>query len=313
MRLGRFRFSVVALALCIASFAALPARAAMFFDNHPALFRVENGDAKVYVFGSYHMLKPQTRWVTDRLIAAMEEADTFIFEVEPTVEWMPAAQDFIDGEGYLPEGNRLSDMLSPGARDSYRDILDDLDLDPAEVDKQQPWLAQLTLASAFYGERAYSVEHGADVMILRYANSNGHPVRFLETPRQQLEFFAAAMEQSAVPALERVVASLVEEPDSIAENIRTWRSGDVDQIASRLRQYFSFHPEMWRMLLSERNAAWAGAIETMMHDGGTYFVTVGVGHLGGEDSVIDILCTKGWNVARVPTDNEDVPDACPGA
>jgi len=314
MRRGRFHFPVVVLVLCIVSLAASPARAAMFFDsNHPALWLVETGEAKVYIFGSYHILKPQTRWTTNRLIAAMEESDTFIFEVEPTAEWMPAAQDFIDGEGYLPEGARLSDMLSPDARDSYHRVLGGLDLDPAELDRQQPWLALLTLSSAFYGERAYSVEHGADVMILRYANRNDRPVRFLETPRQQLEYFASAMENGAIPALEHVVASLREEPDAIVGNIRSWRSGDVDAIAARLRRYFAFHPDMWRMLLTERNAAWAGAIENMMREGGTYFVTVGVGHLGGEDSVIDLLCTRGWNVSRVPTRNEEVPVACPGA
>jgi uncharacterized protein YbaP (TraB family) len=48
----------------------------------------------------------------------------------------------------------------------------------------------------------------------------------------------------------------------------------------------------------------------MLTSGKTYFVTVGVGHLGGKGSLIDILYKNGWNMARIPTEMEEVPPAC---
>jgi uncharacterized protein YbaP (TraB family) len=289
-----------------------PADAALFFEreNHPALWLVEDGQSKIYIFGSHHVLKSGTRWMTERLLDAVEEADAFVFEVEPSEKWMPDAQDFIDGSGYLPEGARLRDLLSEEALASYHRVMRDLDLDPLEMDKQQPWLAQLTLNSAFYGERAYSVEDGSDVRILRYANSHDKPVRFLETPRQQLEYFAAAMESAPVNGLEKVVHTLRDDPNAITDNIRNWRAGNVEEMATRLHDFFSYSPSTRRILLDDRNRSWATQIGAMMTEQQTYFVTVGVGHLGGPGSVIEILCKEGWNVTRVPTRGEDVPQAC---
>ncbi len=290
------------------------AEAALFFEryNHPALWKVENGGSTVYVFGSHHVLKSGTKWVPRAFRTVMDEVDEFVFEVEPTEERMPDAQDFIDGSGYLPDGTTLRNMLTEETRDSLRVLSRRLRIDPEEMDRQRPWLALLTLSSAFYGQRAYSVEHGADVRILGYATWLEKPVHYLETPRQQLEYFAEAMDGAPVEGFKKVVTNLREEPGAIIENIRDWRAGNVEATAARLHDFFAHNPDAQRILLDERNASWAAQIEEMMSHEKTYFVTVGVGHLGGSGSVIDILCMNGWNVVRVPTEFEAVPPACGG-
>jgi len=303
--------------LCVIAVAVLSvplpsAEAALFFEryNHPALWKVENADSTVYIFGSHHVLKSGTRWVPRAFDTVMDEVDEFVFEVEPTEERMPDAQEFIDGSGYLPDGISLHNMLNDESRDSLRVLARRLRIDTDEMDRQRPWLALLTLSSAFYGQRDYSVEYGADVRILSYATWLEKPVRYLETPRQQLEYFSEAMEGAPVEGFEKIITNLHEEPDAIIENIRDWREGDVEATAMRLHAFFEHNPEAMRILLDDRNVSWAAQVEEMMSQGKTYFVTVGVGHLGGPGSVIDILCKKGWNVERIPTEFEEVPPAC---
>jgi uncharacterized protein YbaP (TraB family) len=48
----------------------------------------------------------------------------------------------------------------------------------------------------------------------------------------------------------------------------------------------------------------------MLPENKTTFVTVGVGHLGGPLSVIEILCSRGWKVERIQTAGEPVDPAC---
>jgi uncharacterized protein YbaP (TraB family) len=240
----------------------------------------------------------------------MEEVDEYVFEVEPTEERMPDAQAFIDGSGYLPEGTSLRNMLTDETRNSLRVLARRLGLNANEMDRQRPWFAMLTLTSAFYGRREYSVEYGADIRILRYASWLEKPVQYLETARQQLEYFAEAIEGAPVVGFEKVVANLREDPDAIVENIRDWRAGNVEETAMRLHAFFEHNPKAKKILLDDRNESWARQIEQMMPNGKTYFVTVGIGHLGGPGSVIDILCMNGWNVERIPTEYEDVPAAC---
>jgi len=314
MRLKSTSTSLCLVVSVLLSLSAPDAKAALFFErwNHPALWKVEHENATIYIFGSHHVLKAGTRWVPNSFTDIMEEVDEFVFEVEPTEERMPDAQAFIDGSGYLPDGTSLHNMLTEETRDTLRVLARRLGIDAEEMDRQRPWFALLTLTSAFYGQREYSVEYGADIRILRYAAWLEKPVHYLETARQQLEYFAQAMDNAPVEGFERVVENLRAEPDAIVENIRDWRQGNVEETAMRLHTFFEHNPKAIEILLDDRNKAWAQEIEQLMSNDKTYFVTVGIGHLGGPGSVIDILCRNGWDVQRIPTENEDVPAACPG-
>lgn len=315
MRLNCTHSSLFLIALVLLSLSARDAEAALFFErwNHPALWKVEHENATVYIFGSHHVLKEGTNWVPRSFTDIMEEVDEFVFEVEPTEERMPDAQAFIDGSGYLPDGTRLQNLLTEEMRGSLRVLARRLGIDADEMDRQRPWFALLTLTSAFYGQREYSVEYGADIRILRYAVWLEKPVHYLETPRQQLEFFAEAIDGAPVEGFEKVIENLRDEPNAIVENIRDWRRGNVEDTSMRLHAFFEHNPKAIKILLDDRNKSWAQEIEKLMWNDKTYFVTVGIGHLGGPGSVIDILCMNGWSVERIPTGNEDVPAACANA
>jgi uncharacterized protein YbaP (TraB family) len=307
-------FRLVSLALLGTAFVLHPvsARAQLFLEsqNHPALWKIENGESVVYLFGSHHILRRNTDWITGTLATLVEDADAFVFEAEITEERIPDAQDFIDESGFLPRGASLNTMLSEETRNSLRSLLRGLPLDPDEVDRLEPWLAMLTLSSAYYGKRRYTVEAGADVRIMGAAFRAEKPIRYFETPRQQLEYFAEAMRHAPAEGFEVVVDSLRNDPDLIVENVRAWRAGNVEEMAASIRGFFAYNPDALRILLDERNVEWATQIEEMLTEEQTIFITVGVGHLGGPGSIIEILCRNGWSVERVPTDGEEVPQAC---
>jgi len=48
--------------------------------------------------------------------------------------------------------------------------------------------------------------------------------------------------------------------------------------------------------LKSRNEIWVGKIEAMLEEPGTRLIAVGAGHLAGEDSVIEMLEAKGYEV-----------------
>jgi uncharacterized protein YbaP (TraB family) len=180
------------------------------------------------------------------------------------------------------------------------------------MDKLRPWLAQLTLTSAFYEGRKFSVVNGADVRILAFAMTQKKPVQYLETPRQQLEFFVESVGSFEVANFEALVNNFNDRPRNIETGIAAWREGDVHELSMRLHRGLQQYPEARKILLDNRNAAWAVEIDRLLRDANkSYFITVGVGHLGGPHSVIELLCARGWNVERIATAGERVePAAC---
>ena len=49
-------------------------------------------------------------------------------------------------------------------------------------------------------------------------------------------------------------------------------------------------------LLVARNRNWVPQLKAMLASGKTHFVTVGIGHLVGRDSVVAMLRAKGYRV-----------------
>ena len=56
--------------------AAVPANAA------PALWQVSDGNSKIWLFGSFHLLPPATEWRTDTFERTMAGADRVYFETD---------------------------------------------------------------------------------------------------------------------------------------------------------------------------------------------------------------------------------------
>jgi uncharacterized protein YbaP (TraB family) len=59
-------------------------------------------------------------------------------------------------------------------------------------------------------------------------------------------------------------------------------------------------PGLRRVLLENRNRAWAEWIDQRLDRPGTIFMAVGAGHLVGGDSVQTFLAQRGIQSARVP-------------
>lgn len=243
----------------------------------------------------------------------MAEADEFIFEAELSEDQMAEAQAFIDSTGYLPEGQTLRTMLSPEGLATYQQIVRRLPLDIRELDKLRPWLASLTLSSTYYHQQSYTVVNGADVRVMAYARTQKKPISYLETPRQQLEFYANAAHDVEISNLEALIATFNQRPRSIENGISAWVDGDVDELSMRLHRGLRNNPAGKRILLGDRNISWAAKVSDFLAGSKTHFITVGIGHLGGPKNVIGYLCKRGFKVERIQTGANPVPSACEAA
>ena len=82
--------------------------------------------------------------------------------------------------------------------------------------------------------------------------------------------------------------------------VSAWAQGDVatlDRVA--VQEMKSDSPELYKVLLVERNTDWANQIQTLLQGSGTAFIAVGAAHLAGEDSVQAILKSRGVTVEPV--------------
>jgi len=78
-----------------------------------------------------------------------------------------------------------------------------------------------------------------------------------------------------------------------------WRRGEVDEMFAMLTRSMKDQPELVERLITARNRRWVPQIEELLRSGTPALVVVGLGHLVGTGSVVELLQERGYTVSRV--------------
>lgn len=301
--IGRISRAVAggALGLLLTAAVALPVLTpgpAAAQDAAPALWVVRDADSTLYLFGSVHVLKPDTAWRTDRVDQAFASAQDVWFELSNPDD-AAAAVPFIQQHG-LSIDRPLSSRL--GAEDIARlDIAArSIGASAAQMDPMRPWFAAMNLTMAQLVRAGYQPGTGVDLILLNRARTEGKEVRAFETMEQQLGMFAGMDEATELSFLRYSLDGFDDAIELTNGMVETWRTGDTDGLAHlMLTEWKVDFPAVYDLLLTRRNIDWADQIEERLKGSGVTFVVVGAGHLVGSDSVQAQLAQRGITATRV--------------
>jgi len=268
-------------------------------NDGPALWVAKDNDSILYLYGTVHLLPDDLDWQREDMRQAFAEAGTIFFEVDTQAEAQVQATVLTTSLGLRNDGLRLSDSL-----DSYQLKLLDAaanngDLSLAALDSMKPWLASEFLAFAAAQNAGLSAELSADEALKSRAARSGKNVIYLESMEEQITASANLPEFVQLRLLTETLEkfnSLGSDATNIAEQ---WSVGGTDYLTDILiRPMKSRAPEVFNALLRDRNRAWANRLTRWMEDSGTGFVAVGTSHLLGDESLVEELRERGYDVRR---------------
>ena len=269
---------------------------------NPALWVVRDKDTTIYLFGSVHMLKPGTIWFDDEVKAAFDASDAMMLEViEPDPKGMAGK---IGALAIAKQGPGVSVKLGEPAGGHYTAAMTAFGLPWQEWEKFSPWFPGMMLAVAPLGKLGYAAEDGVEATLTKAAKAAGKPIGGLETVEQQLGFFAGLDEQDQIAFLKATVDGLPKAEGEFATLVNSWAAGRPEELATQMDDSLKATPTLAKVLLYQRNAAWAQAIKARLDKPGTVFIAVGAGHLSGKGDVQDQLRKLGLKAKRAP----HVPD-----
>lgn len=266
----------------------------------PALWKVEQGDAVVWLFGTFHLLPPQLDWRTAPVSEAMMASDTIWFEADTqSTDAQQQSTALVLQLGTNPPGVTLSSLLDEETAALLASVAPTVGANPAMLEPFRPWLAGLTLAVTQTMALGFDPASGVEAVLYAEAQAAGKPISYLETVEEQLGFIAGLSEAVAIDLLAQTLRDMQEMPAQVDHLVTAWATGDLDAlddaVNSDMRQSA---PELYEVLLVERNRNWIDHLNSMLADGGMHFVAVGAGHLVGDDSVIALLEAEGLSVGR---------------
>lgn len=287
--------SLVAGAMLALSACTTPAQA------QPAMWTVKDADSTIYLFGTVHLLKPETEWKTEKLKAAMAEAEQLWLELPTTnsealaAEMMPLITQF----GLAP-ATPLSSSLTPEEMKTLDEAAKLAGMTGAQLNAFRPWFAALTITTSAVTRAGYDPASGVDSRIEALFAERGIKPKGFETPEQQIKVFADMSREEELAYLRQIIEEYENAADVLDRMVDQWSRGDLVGLeASLVADMREASPELYEDLLPMRNANWAVQIEDMLKGKGVIFIAVGAGHLIGADSVQALLKAKGIEAERV--------------
>jgi len=285
----RLRYALAAL-LAAASFAGTAAVAA------PPVWVVKDKDSEIVLFGSIHVLPANLDWEPPALDQALKAADDIWFElpIDPQSEADTAllAQQM----GVMPPEGSLFKLLPAADAALMSQMAATYQVSPVLLDRLKPWLAEIALADGAYRKVGADATTGVEKTISAMATPNAKRQAF-ETPAEQIAMLSAGSSDEQVASLRETLHEMADKPDEYAVLVKAWMDSDIATLdAEALEPLRKASPELFKRLVSDRNARWTEVLDARMKGHGKTVVVVGVGHLIGPGGVPARLRALGYSV-----------------
>lgn len=279
-------------AAAVAPRAVVPAQ-----GQGPALWVVRDADSTLYLFGTVHVLRPETAWGSAKVDAAFDSAERVVLEISNPDD-QAAIQPLIQQYGISPT-RPLSSLLTPEELTRLDTAAQTIGANAAQLDPLRPWLVALSLSVAPLIKAGYDPKSGVELILKARAEAAGKPVTGFETIDKQVSILAGLSEETQLDFLRATLEEVDDAATEIDALVGAWSAGDVAGIERLgVDEMRSQSEEIYQALLVRRNADWAEQIQTLLAGSGTVFIAVGSAHLAGDDSVQALLEQRGVSVSR---------------
>jgi uncharacterized protein YbaP (TraB family) len=282
------RFPLVALLLAT----AVPAQAA------PALWKLSDADTTIYLFGSVHALPAGTPWYEGKVRQAFERSDTLVLEMvapKEEGEFAPSLMAMGFSAGQPP----LAERVAAAERPRLTTALREAGLPASALNAMETWLATLMLSMQQFKSFGLDPKLGVERQLTAKAEAARKRIVGLETVGEQMGIFDKLPEPDQRAYLSATLKQWSDMKVRMRELLSRWTAGDDEAIGAEFSASMKETPRLAKVLLTDRNARWAGWIKSRMAQPGTVFVAVGAGHLAGPDSVQTMLARGGLKAERV--------------
>jgi uncharacterized protein len=293
------RFVRTTIAAAAAGFTLLGAVAPA--SAQPALWVVKDADSTIYLLGTVHLLKPETKWHSDKLDKALAEAKELWLELPTTnAEAMQGEMMQLVARYGLSPATPLSKDLTPEEMKSLDEAAKLAGLSSSQLNVFRPWFAALTISTAAMTRAGYDPASGVDSKVEAIFRAREITPKGLETAEEQIKIFAGMSREQELDYLRETMEEYEDAPVELDKMVTQWASADIVGMEQMfVTEMKTEEPDLYAALLVNRNANWAVKIEEMLKGSGTIFIAVGAGHLIGPDSVLAMLKAKGIGSERV--------------
>lgn len=262
----------------------------------PPVWTVRDADSEMVLFGTIHVLPPGLAWTPAPLESALAAADDLWFELPMDPATQSQVGELAARRGLLAPDQSLSQLLSPTGAARLARICAAHGLSQAQIERLQPWYAEVALAWVMFRQSGADGESGVEKQLAgRTAPSVAR--KAFETPAEQIALFADAPLAEQAASFEQSLIEMEASPDQLTELVDHWLKGDLAALdRDALEPLRVASPRLFARLITARNARWTAELQTRLGGSGRTVVAVGMGHMLGPEGLPARLRALGYSV-----------------
>ena len=265
-----------------------------------SVWKLDGDNGSFYLAGSCHVLRKSDYPLPEEFEAAYAAADQVIFETDIEALMNQEIQLLLISKGMYTGGDTLEKKLSKKSYASLVKYCNDRSMSIDLFQSFKPWMVAMTFLVLELANNGISAADGLDMYFSNKAKKDGKQTGGLEDVYKHVELVSSLGEEFD----ETIIESFIREAEKLQvimeDLIKSWRAGDeagIDEYLSDSMRKES--PKLYKRLITDRNRNWIPHLETLIDSGKRTLVIVGVGHLVGEDSVINLLKSRGYKVKKM--------------
>jgi len=264
-----------------------------------SVWKLDGDNGSFYLAGSCHVLRKSDYPLPEEFEEAYDAADQVIFETDIEALMNQEIQLLLISKGMYTGGDTLEKKLSKKSYASLVKYCNDRSMSIDLFQSFKPWMVAMTFLVLELANNGITPADGLDMYFSNKAKKDGKQTGGLEDVNRHIELVSSFEEEFD----DSIIKSFIQEVEKVQvimeDLIKSWRAGDeaaIDEyVSENLRKEF---PELYKRLIADRNRDWIPHLETLMDSGKRTLVIVGVGHLVGKDSVINLLKSKGYKIKK---------------
>ena len=270
-------------------------------SGHHLLWTVTGPKGSAYLLGALHFGTPAMFPLPAEITQAYESSQALVVETNLSALTPDQEARIVAAKALYHDGTTLSQVLSPATWRQLEQVMKSFGGSAKMVERHKPWFVSLTLTSLALKRFGFNENLGIDNHFMQLADKK-KPIIQLETFEQQLEYlngFSAAEQEEM---LKETFDDIRKGRSFLVDTLKAWQAGDARKIDQLLNQEFretsKTDEHMYRVLITERNAAMTDKLDSLLNQGGKYFVVLGAAHFVGSDGIVELLKAKGYRVQQ---------------
>ncbi len=266
------------------------------------LWEVSEGDNKIYLLGSFHLMPRGSYPLADPVEEAFASARCLVVEVDVLHMDQLQIQVLVQELGFYGPENSLENKLTA---DLYAKAVDKgrkYGIPANQIDRFQPWYLEQVIAASMLERIGLKYAEGIEMHFLERAHAKDLDIIELETLEMQMELLAGFSQELQITSLTHTLEQDLEVMNKMVQKaLADWQQGNLEGLEKFVFAGREENPEMeefyWQ-IFEKRNYHMAEQIGKLLEEGCQALVIVGSGHMVGEYGLPVLLQEKGFLVEK---------------